>query len=123
MDCIFCKIVKGEIPSAKVYEDKNILAFLDITPVNFGHTLVIPKEHYKNIHDTPDDVLAKLFPVVKKIADAVKKGMAVEGINIGMNNGEAAGQVVSHFHIHVMPRSPNDGHKLWHGKNTRAMSK
>lgn len=115
-DCIFCKIIKNEIGAAKVYEDSDTLAFLDITPVNPGHVLVIPKTHSENLHEIPDETLSKLAIVVKKIATNVKKAMRADGINIGMNNGKAAGQVVPHAHIHVMPRFEGDGYKLWHGK-------
>ena len=112
MDCIFCKIIKGELPSIKVYEDNEVLAFLDINPVNAGHTLVVPKKHYENIHDLPDALFAKIAVVAKKIADAIIKAGA-KGVNIGMNNGVHAGQVVFHAHIHVMPRYGKDSHKLW----------
>ncbi|MDO8590461.1 MAG: HIT family protein [bacterium] len=116
MNCIFCKIVAGEIPSTKVYEDKDVLAFLDIKPVNPGHTLVIPKGHFESIHDTPDDLVAKMIIVAKKIAGAIQTKLGAEGVNIGMNNGMAAGQIVFHAHIHVMPRYGKDSFKLWAGK-------
>ncbi len=115
MDCIFCKIIKGEIPSTKVYEDADVFAFLDIKPVNPGHTLIIPKKHFENIHETPDDVLAKVVIVAKKIADAIVK-IGAKGVNIGMNNGAIAGQSVFHAHIHVMPRYGKDAFSLWVGK-------
>lgn len=115
-DCIFCKIIKGEIPADKIYEDDDFLAFLDITPVNLGHTLLIPKSHHKDLFEIPDDTLCKIGPVIKKLAEAVKEGAKADGINIGMNNGAPAGQVVFHAHIHIMPRFTNDGYKLWHGK-------
>ena len=109
MDCVFCKIISGEIPCYKVYEDEDFLAFLDIYPVNMGHTLVIPKGHFENIFSLPDDVASKYFVVVKKIASVVKEVMNADGINIGMNNLSAAGQVVFHSHIHIIPRYKNDG--------------
>lgn len=115
MDCIFCKIVKGELPSTKVYEDTDVLGFLDIKPVNPGHTLVIPKKHYVNIHDMPDELFGKVAIAAKKVADALLK-IGVKGVNIGMNNGEAAGQVVFHAHVHVMPRYGKDAFSLWVGK-------
>ncbi|MBW3002393.1 HIT family protein [Candidatus Woesearchaeota archaeon] len=116
-DCIFCKIVKGEIPCQKVYEDDKILAFLDIMPVHKGHTLVIPKEHHTDILDMPDDTLAELAKVAKKVSKAVKEATKADGFNIGQNNGAAAGQAVFHFHLHVIPRFNNDGLKTWpHGK-------
>lgn len=113
--CIFCKIVKGEIPSAKVYEDGKILAFLDIKPVNPGHTLVIPKKHYTNIHDMPNELVGKVAIAAKRIADAILK-IGAKGVNIGTNNGEAAGQIVFHAHTHVMPRYGTDSFSLWVGK-------
>ena len=115
-DCIFCKIIAEEIPSSKVYEDPKILAFLDIKPVNPGHTLIIPKEHFESIHDTPDELVAKMSVIAKKVAGSIQKNLGAEGVNIGMNNGKAAGQVVFHAHIHVMPRYSTDSYKLWLGK-------
>lgn len=115
-NCIFCKIITGELPASKVYEDKDVLAFLDIKPVNPGHTLVIPKKHYENIHDTPDELVGKLTITAKKIADSIQKNLGASGVNIGMNNGKAAGQVVFHTHIHIMPRYGKDLFTLWTGK-------
>jgi histidine triad (HIT) family protein len=115
-NCIFCKIVDGSLPSSKVYEDEDVIAFLDIKPVNPGHTLVIPKKHFKNIHDTPDELMAKLIIVTKKIAGVVQDKLGVSGVNIGMNNGASAGQLVFHTHIHIMPRYGKDSFKLWLGK-------
>lgn len=114
-DCIFCKIVKGEISADKVYEDENFLAFLDITPVNPGHILLIPKNHYQNIYEIPDKTMMVVGPVIKKLSLAVKRGVDAEGVNLGMNNEQAAGQLVMHAHFHIMPRFFNDGHMLWHG--------
>lgn len=107
-NCIFCKIVKGEIPSFKVYEDEHSLAFLDIHPKNQGQTLVIPKEHSENIYALSDEIMARLSLVVKKVAVAVKNGLNADGINILMNNEETAGQIIFHTHIHVVPRFRND---------------
>lgn len=114
--CIFCKIIAEELPASKVYEDTDVLAFLDIKPVNPGHTLVIPKKHFESIHDTPDEMIAKMIIVAKKIAGAVEKNLGAGGVNIGMNNGRLAGQLVFHAHIHVMPRYGKDSFKLWMGK-------
>jgi histidine triad (HIT) family protein len=114
-DCVFCKIVKKEIPAEIIYEDENVLAFLDITPINPGHILLIPKEHYENLYEMPDDLLAKMAPIIKKIAIAVKSAVNAEGINIGMNNERPAGQLVFHAHFHIMPRFSTDGHTHWHG--------
>jgi histidine triad (HIT) family protein len=116
-ECIFCKIVKGEIPSNKVYEDDDILAFLDIAPVNPGHTLVIPKTHYKNLEEIPKDLLANLILVVKKVGLGIKKGIPSEGYNIGLNNDPASGQVVPHLHFHIIPRKTDDGLRLWPQKD------
>ena len=110
-NCIFCKIVAGEIPSAKVYEDADVLAFMDIGPVVKGHTLVIPKQHFDPITATPEPVLAKLLAVVKKIAQAQMNGLQAEGVNVMQMNGAAAGQVVPHIHFHVIPRFATDGHR------------
>ena len=112
-DCLFCKIVKGELPSSKLYEDEDTLAFLDLFPVNKGHSLVIPKEHYETIFDIPEDILSKVSSVMKNVADAVKKGVNSEGISIAQSNGKDAGQVIPHIHFHVIPRFKNDGLKLW----------
>lgn len=114
-DCIFCKIVKGELPTTKVYEDTDILAFLDIAPINVGHSLVIPKAHYPNIYKTPENLLAKMMIVAKKISHALET-ISPDGVNIAMNNKKAAGQVVFHSHIHIIPRQEGDGFKLWEGK-------
>lgn len=108
-DCLFCKIVKGEIPAKKVYEDSNSFAFLDINPRNPGHTLVIPKRHYETIFDIPSSEAGKLFESVRKIAGMVKNGMNAHGINISQSNGKAAGQIVSHLHVHVIPRFVTEG--------------
>jgi len=114
-DCIFCKIVKGEVPAAKVYENDKVFAFLDISPVHKGHTLVIPKEHYENIFDIPVELFAETMRVVQKMAKAVKEGVHADGINIGMNNLKPAGQLVMHAHIHVIPRVKGDGLRHWPG--------
>jgi histidine triad (HIT) family protein len=113
MGCIFCKIVKGEIPSEKIYEDSEVLAFLDIFPVNKGHALVIPKKHYETIMDLPDELLAKVAVAVKKVSAAVKKATNAEGISIGQSNHPEAGQAIPHVHFHVMPRYANDGFRHW----------
>lgn len=115
VDCIFCKIIRGELASTKVYEDADVLGFLDIKPINPGHTLVIPKQHYVNIHDMPDSLVAKVAVTAKKVADAILK-IGAKGVNIGMNNGAYAGQIVFHAHVHVMPRYGNDSFSHWVGK-------
>ncbi len=115
-DCLFCKIIKGEIPSTKIYEDENSFAFLDINPVSIGHTLLIPKKHSRNLFDTEDKTLAILSPILKKLSIAIKKATKSDGINIGINNEPTAGQVVFHLHMHIIPRYKNDNIKMWGGK-------
>ncbi len=114
--CIFCQIHKGEIPSEKIYENERAFAILDIQPVNIGHALVISKEHFANIYETPEEVLADMMSIAKKLSVAVKNAIVADGINIAMNNNHAAGQVIFHSHIHVIPRIHNDGFELWHGR-------
>jgi histidine triad (HIT) family protein len=109
-NCIFCKIVAGQIPSTKVYEDNDVLAFMDIGPIIKGHTLVIPKEHVDPITEVPLPLLQKLIAVVQKIARAQKAGLKADGINVLQANGTAAGQQVPHLHFHVVPRFNTDGH-------------
>jgi len=109
MECIFCKIVAGQIPCEKIYEDDNVLAFLDIGPLSEGHTLVIPKQHYTKIHECPGQLLAHLGSVLPKVAGAVFKGMTPDGYNVLCNNGRAAGQLVEHIHFHIIPRKSGDG--------------
>ena len=103
-ECIFCKIIKGEIPCVKVYEDNDVLGFLDISQTTLGHTLVIPKDHYDNFLFVPNDLLGKCFSAVQKIAQALVSGLGAKGVNILVNTNEIAGQTIMHFHIHVIPR-------------------
>lgn len=111
-DCIFCRIARSELPAHKVYEDERTFAFLDIRPVNAGHTLVIPKAHSHNIFDiAPEDWIA-MAATARLVAIAIEKGMGADGVNIAMNNREHAGQVVDHPHLHVIPRFKGDGIKL-----------
>lgn len=113
MDCIFCKIIKGELPSSKVYEDEHVIAFLDIHPVRPGHTLVVPKVHCSNMLDCDDEVFAHMMKATQKVARAVSAATGAEGFNLGINNGKAAGQIIFHLHLHVIPRSSDDGLRLW----------
>jgi len=106
-DCIFCKIVKGDIPCSKVYEDEHVIAFLDIAPASKGHTLVVPKEHYEIIPDVPNALLEKIIDVVKKVGNALLKEN--DGFNVMQNNKKAAEQLVPHVHFHVIPRNNEDG--------------
>ncbi|MBI4215157.1 MAG: HIT family protein [Parcubacteria group bacterium] len=115
-NCIFCKIVNKEIPSFIVGEDEKCLAFLDIRPINKGHVLVVPKEHYPTLLDIPDALLRELMVFVKKITKAVSGSLETEHINIFQRNGQLAGQAVPHIHFHVLPRFPGDGHHEWDGK-------
>lgn len=108
-NCIFCKIVAGEIPSTKVFEDSDILAFMDINPNNKGHTLVITKDHYKTFNDIPVDLLTKLIKKIQDVTAAVTEATSCHGFNILMNNNKAAGQLVPHVHFHVVPRFDKDG--------------
>src|SRR5690625_7470057 len=107
-DCLFCKIIKGEIPSAKVYEDDHVYAFLDISQVSKGHTLVIPKTHSRNIYDTPPEVSQELFARIPKISQAIKVAYKPAGMNIRVNNEAPAGQTVFHLHIHHLPNDTLD---------------
>ncbi|MFJ7976021.1 HIT family protein [Peribacillus sp. NPDC096379] len=103
-DCIFCKIITGEIPSTKVFENEHVLAFLDISQVTKGHTLVIPKVHKENVYELTPDMAKSIFEVVPEIARALKKAFNPIGLNTINNNGEAAGQSVFHYHLHLIPR-------------------
>lgn len=115
-DCLFCKIVAGEIPSETVYENGGALAILDITPVNHGHTLVIPKKHSTNIFDIESTDWASVAEATRKVASAVRDSTGADGLNVGMNNGEAAGQIIFHPHVHIIPRYHDDGLKSWSKK-------
>ncbi|MHB1086981.1 MAG: HIT family protein, partial [Minisyncoccota bacterium] len=114
-NCVFCKIVRGELPSFKVFEDEKTLAFLDIHPVNPGHVLVIPKaDNTQNIFDvTPEDWQATT-ETARKVAHALEKALSADGVNIMMNNRSNAGQVIFHPHVHVIPRYKGDGLTQWH---------
>ncbi|MED3723506.1 HIT family protein [Geobacillus stearothermophilus] len=103
-DCIFCKIVNGELPAAKVYEDEHVLAFLDISQVTKGHTLVIPKVHTENVFTLTPEAAGRLFRAVPVIANALNKAFSPVGLNLLNNNGEQAGQTVFHYHLHLIPR-------------------
>ncbi len=116
MASIFTKILEGEIPGEIVYEDKNFFALLDIKPVNKGHILVIPKEEYKDITEMPEELAGKYLQVAKKIGESMLKGLNCDGFNIMMNNKAAAGQIIFHSHIHVIPRFEGDGLKHWPSK-------
>jgi len=108
-DCVFCRIVAGEIPCTKVFEDGLCLAFLDIGPISPAHTLLIPKAHYETIHQMPADEAAHLARHIPLLAAAVQKAVRAEGINVLQNNGACSGQEVFHVHVHLIPRWPQDG--------------
>lgn len=111
--CIFCKIISGEIPAYKVYEDDKTLAFLDINQVNPGHTLIVSKNHYANLEAIPTEELSALIIAVKKVGALLKNKLGVGGYNITVNNDPIAGQLIAHLHFHVIPRREGDGLKLW----------
>ncbi len=107
-NCIFCKIVNGEIDSEKIYENENVLAFLDIFPATEGHTIIIPKKHYEDIFNIPKDVLKENIEVAQKISFLLKEKLGAEGINLINSNNKIAQQDVPHYHIHVIPRYSRD---------------
>ena len=107
--CVFCRMIAGEIPVAKVYEDEAVFAFLDIGPISDGHTLVIPRQHCTRIHECASDVLVDVASRLGKIAEAVARAVEADGYNVLSNNGSAAGQVVDHLHFHIIPRRIGDG--------------
>lgn len=107
-ECIFCKIAKGEIPSATLYEDEEFRVILDLGPANKGHALILPKAHYENLYDLPDEMAAHAMILAKKIATKMKGILNCDGYNLVQNNGEAAGQTVFHFHMHLIPRYTDD---------------
>ena len=108
-DCVFCKMVEGQIPCAKIFEDDTVLAFLDIGPVSDGHTLVVPKQHFEKLHDCPTELLGGICSRLGAIAGAVAKAVNSHGYNLLCNNGRAAGQLVKHLHFHIIPRNVGDG--------------
>lgn len=113
-ECVFCRIVRGELPAAKVFEDDDALVFMDINPVVKGHALVIPKAHHDPITATPPEVLCKLITVVQRIARAQVAAFSADGINVSQANGRTAGQIVPHIHFHVIPRfASHDAHRNW----------
>jgi len=107
-DCIFCKIVAGEIPSVKVYENDEVYSFLDIGPLSEGHTLIISKDHYSKLHQCPADLLGRVASKIPKIAAAVIEALGYEDYNVLCNNGRSAGQLVDHLHFHIIPRRQGD---------------
>lgn len=116
-ECVFCQIIRKQLPASVVYEDEHVISFLSNRPVNEGHTLVLPKKHYENIYEISEEEDAYLFRVVKRVAHAVRDAMGAEGIRVVQNNGWAAGQVIFHLHVHIIPMMPNEGFS--HGKAYR----
>ena len=108
-NCIFCKIANGEIPSATLYEDEDFRVILDLGPASKGHALILPKTHAANIYEISDEMAAKAMVLAKKMASKLTEVLNCDGFNIVQNNGEAAGQTVFHFHMHLIPRYKNDG--------------
>lgn len=107
-DCIFCKIANGEIPSATLFEDENFRVILDLGPATKGHALILPKSHFANIYEMPDELAGKAMILAKEMASRMTKALKCDGFNVVQNNGEAAGQTVFHFHMHLIPRYKND---------------
>ncbi len=115
-DCIFCKIIKGEIPCYKVYEDEDFFAMLDIHPVNPGHLLLMPKKHSDTFLETDDKIIEKIFVVAKKLAESISRPLKTNDFSFTINNGELAGQIVQHLHIHIIPRFKEDNFINWPNK-------
>ena len=109
MDCLFCKIINGDIPSYKIYEDDETYAFLDINPCSKGHTVVVPKKHHDNFTSMPPEDAGSLFATVKMLTGMIEEAVSATGSNVGLNNKPAAGQVVPHVHVHIIPRFDEDG--------------
>lgn len=119
-DCVFCQIIQKKSPANFVYEDDRVVAFLTNRPVNEGHTLVVPKKHYENIYELPEEEIAYLYKVVKRVSVAIRDAMKADGIRVVQNNGVAAGQVIFHYHVHIIPMKPHEG--FIHGKAYRDQS-
>lgn len=117
-DCLFCKIIVGEMPSHKIYEDEKTFVFLDINPVNLAHSLVVPKVHSETIFESKKEDAEKLIETAKYIGLKIQKIVDAQGMNININSGKAAGQIIFHTHIHLIPRFEDDGFKHWQGKNS-----
>ena len=119
-NCIFCKIANGEIPSKTLYEEEDFRVILDLGPATKGHALILPKNHFKNIYELPEEAAANVMKLAKKMAETMTEKLSCDGFNLVQNNGEAAGQTVFHFHMHLIPRYENDGQQIgWAvGKST-----
>lgn len=113
-DCIFCKLANGVFPTKSIYEDDTFNVILDAGPATKGHALILPKEHYDNLYELPDETAGKAMILAKKLAGEMSRRLNADGLNVVQNNGEAAGQTVMHYHLHLIPRYKNDGqHILW----------
>lgn len=113
-DCIFCKIANGEIPSKTIYEDERFRVILDLGPATRGHALILPKEHADNLYELTDETAGEVMKLARRMAVQIKEKLHADGFNLVQNNGEAAGQTVSHFHLHLIPRYEGDGQSiLW----------
>lgn len=113
-NCIFCKLANGEIPTNSIYEDDKFNVILDNGPATKGHCLILPKDHYADLFELPEDVAADAMKLAKKLAESLKNKLSADGVNLVQNNGAAAGQTVHHFHLHIIPRYENDGQRiLW----------
>lgn len=113
MDCIFCKIIAGALPSYKVYEDDKVIAFFDVLPMSPGHTIVVPKNHVADLEDLSDEELCAMTIAMKKIGKAIMEGLGVKGYSIFLDNKDAANQHVPHVHFHLVPRREGDGLDRW----------
>lgn len=111
-DCIFCKIANGEIPAKTLYEDEDFRVILDLGPATKGHALILPKEHAKNLYDLPEETASKVLVLAQKMASVMVGKLRCDGLNLVQNNGEAAGQTVAHFHLHMIPRYLDDGQSI-----------
>ncbi|HHT9124525.1 MAG TPA: HIT family protein [Candidatus Brocadiia bacterium] len=120
MDCIFCRIINRELPAARIFEDSDVISFLDINPVNFGHTLVVPKRHYELLLDIPGVELGRVTKILPSIARAVMAATKADGLNVFQTNGPCAGQTVPHLHFHIIPRHTHDDFSFgWRQKKYR----
>jgi histidine triad (HIT) family protein len=123
MDCIFCKIANGELKSYILFQDDDVIAFLDVNPVSTGHTLVVPKKHFENIFDIDPETAAKIMRVAQKVSIILKESLHADGVNLLNASGKEAQQSVTHFHMHIVPRYKDDGKDLWfHGDSTSTES-
>ncbi|MBQ6806927.1 MAG: HIT family protein [Lachnospiraceae bacterium] len=117
-NCIFCKIANGDIPSKTIYEDENFRVILDLAPAAKGHALILPKNHYANLYELPDDTASKVMLLAKKMATQMTEKLQCDGFNLVQNNGEVAGQTVFHFHMHLIPRYKDDNQEIgWNPGN------